>query len=83
MENEPEIVQIKLDETRQQQTTTVIKARQIKLSNNKTVIAYNHINGYILDALMKVVFNDTHWPYVNLEKKCKVSLISGWCAVLV
>ncbi|MCL5458995.1 hypothetical protein QY881_00200 [Latilactobacillus sakei] len=60
MENEPEIVQIKLDETRQQQTTTVIKARQIKLSNNKTVIAYNHINGYILDALMKVVFNDTH-----------------------
>lgn len=50
MENEPEIVQIKLDETRQQQTTTVIKARQIKLSNNKTVIAYNHINGYILDA---------------------------------
>lgn len=60
MENEPEIVQIKLDETRQQQTTTVIKARQIKLSNNKTVIVYNHINGYILDALMKVVFNDTH-----------------------
>lgn len=60
MENKPEIVRIKLAETRQQQTTMVTKACQIKLSNNKAVIVYNHINGYILDALMKVVFDDAH-----------------------
>ncbi|MFD1318584.1 hypothetical protein [Loigolactobacillus zhaoyuanensis] len=59
MENKPEIIRIKLDETHQQ-PTMVTKACQIKLSNNKTIIVYNRINGYILDALMKVVFNDAH-----------------------
>lgn len=29
---------------------------QIKLSDEKTVIVYNRVNSYILDALLKAVF---------------------------
>ncbi|MFD1431064.1 hypothetical protein [Lacticaseibacillus mingshuiensis] len=55
MENKPDIVHVRLDQsgTRPLETT---KALQFKLSNEKTVIVYNHINGYILEALLKAVF---------------------------
>ncbi|MBG1272260.1 hypothetical protein FND55_01085 [Lactobacillus paracasei subsp. paracasei] len=61
MEDKPDIVRIKLDQDhRRPETYAATRALQLKLGNNKTVIVYNHIQGYILDALMKAVFNDAH-----------------------
>lgn len=59
MLNKPEIVQVKLDDG-QRQPSPISKAFQIKRNEHETIIVYNRINGYILDALMKVVFNDAH-----------------------
>ena len=33
---------------------------QMKLGENKTVLVYNRINNYILDALLKAVFRNDH-----------------------
>lgn len=52
-----DIVQVKLDQPKQ---TAPTKALQMRLGDNKTVVVYNHINGYILDALMKAVFDDAN-----------------------
>ncbi|WP_390410678.1 hypothetical protein [Lacticaseibacillus jixiensis] len=41
-------------------TAVASKALQIKLADNESVIVYNHIQGYILDALMKAVFDRAH-----------------------
>ena len=60
MENKPEIVQIKMDRPLRAQNTAPSKALQIKLDQNKSVVVYNHIQSYILEALMKAVFNDAH-----------------------
>lgn len=49
-----DIVQVKLDQPKQAAPT---KTLQMRLGDNKTVVVYNHINGNILDALMKAVFD--------------------------
>ncbi|WP_390410716.1 hypothetical protein [Lacticaseibacillus jixiensis] len=55
MEDKPDVVHFQLDQPRARPTETT-KALQIKLSDEKTVIVYNHVNSYILDALLKAVF---------------------------
>jgi hypothetical protein len=55
-----DIVQVKLDQPRSAQPSVPSKAFQMKLSENKSLVVYNHISGYILDAVLKAVFNDAH-----------------------
>lgn len=54
--DKPDIVQVKVGHTVTAPTARPTKALQLKVGNNKSVIVYNHINGYILDTLMKAVF---------------------------
>ncbi|ANZ60218.1 hypothetical protein AYR62_04255 [Secundilactobacillus paracollinoides] len=58
MTEKPDIVQIRMGQTPQSQPTVTTKAMHIKVGTNKSVIIYNHINGYILDAFLKAVFSD-------------------------
>ncbi|KRM21623.1 hypothetical protein FC65_GL000938 [Ligilactobacillus acidipiscis DSM 15836] len=58
LNNDQEIVQVKLDQPKNYQAATTSKAFQMKLGENKTVLVYNRINNYILDALLKAVFRD-------------------------
>ena len=60
LNDDQEIVQVKLDQRKMYQSSTTSKAFQMKLGENKTVIVYNRINSYILDALLKAVFKDDH-----------------------
>ena len=60
MNDDQEIVQVKLDQAKSYQPATTSKAFQMKLGENKTVIVYNRVNSYILDALLKAVFKDDH-----------------------
>ncbi|MFB9769763.1 hypothetical protein [Lactiplantibacillus modestisalitolerans] len=53
MDKQPDIVQVKVGHTVTAPAVRPTKALQLKVDNNKSVIVYNHINGYILDALMK------------------------------
>lgn len=55
-----DIVQVKLDQPRLTQPAVTSKAFQMKLSENKSLVVYNHINGYILEAVLKAVFTDAH-----------------------
>jgi hypothetical protein len=55
MENKPDVVHFQMDQPKSR-PSDVTKALQIKISNEKTVIVYNRINSYILDALLKAVF---------------------------
>lgn len=56
MNEKPDIVQVRVGKTVQAITAPSTKALQIKVGGNKSVIVYNHINGDILDALVKAVF---------------------------
>lgn len=58
MTNLQDVVQIKLDQSKSGKPTTPGKAFQLRLSENKSLVVYNHVNGYILDALLKAVFSD-------------------------
>jgi len=61
LDEKPEIVRIKLDEDQRLQTQNVpTKAFQVRIGDNKTVVVYGRIQGYILAALLKAVFNDAH-----------------------
>lgn len=60
MADKPEIVQIKLDKSVHSQIQAPTKALQMKFDTNKSVVVYNRIQGYILEALMKAVFTDAH-----------------------
>lgn len=60
LHDDQEIVQVKLDQPKMYQASTTSKAFQMKLDENKTVVVYNRINSYILDALLKAVFKDDH-----------------------
>ncbi|KRM05033.1 hypothetical protein FC89_GL001860 [Liquorilactobacillus ghanensis DSM 18630] len=60
MHNDQEIVQVKLDQPKGVQPTTTSKAFQMKLGESKTVVVYNRVNNYILDALLKAVFRNDH-----------------------
>lgn len=60
MTEKPEIVQIQMDKVSQSQSQMSTKALQIKIGQNKMVVVYNHIQGYILDAFLKAVFDDAH-----------------------
>lgn len=62
MTEKPDIVQIRMGQTLQSQPTVTTKAMHIKVGTNKSVIIYNHINGYILDAFLKAVFSDDNRP---------------------
>lgn len=50
MDQQPDIVQVKVGHMLTASTARPTKALQLKVGNNKSVIVYNHINGYILDA---------------------------------
>ncbi|WDT66874.1 hypothetical protein NV391_12110 (plasmid) [Companilactobacillus crustorum] len=54
-----DIVQIKMDQY-EPQPRAMTKALQIKVGTNKSVIVYNRINNYILEAILKAVFTDDH-----------------------
>ncbi|NLR10801.1 MULTISPECIES: hypothetical protein [Lactobacillaceae] len=59
--DKPDIVQVKVP--RQAAGTTPVvpsRAVQLKVGKNKSVIIYNKANSYIVDALLKAVFNDAH-----------------------
>lgn len=60
----PDIVQIKMDQSEPQLRATT-KALQIKVGTNKSVIVYNRINNYILEAVLKAVFTDDHLSTAN------------------
>lgn len=60
MGQKPEIVQVKVGRTTEAPASGPVKALQIKVDGNKSVIVYNHVNGYILDAVMKAVFPHDH-----------------------
>ncbi len=60
MLDKPEVVQIKLDGQPQPKREVSTKAFQMKVDDNKSILVYNHIQGYILSALMKAVFDDAH-----------------------
>ncbi|ANZ63170.1 hypothetical protein AYR62_03030 [Secundilactobacillus paracollinoides] len=62
MTEKPDIVQIRMGQTPQSQPTVTTKEMHIKVGTNKSVIIYNHINGYILDAFLKAVFSDDNRP---------------------
>lgn len=55
-----DIVQVKLDQPKQAPAASTNKAFQMRVSEGKTVVVYNHINGYILEALLKAVLTDAH-----------------------
>ncbi len=61
MDEIPEIVRIKLEDDQRRTAQTVpTKAFQVNIGDNKTVVVYGRIQSYILDALLKAVFNDAH-----------------------
>ncbi|MGJ0782010.1 hypothetical protein ACR74Y_07960 [Lacticaseibacillus rhamnosus] len=61
MSENPDIVQVKLDQVSSpRQSLPTSQACQIKINNHETVMIYNHIQGYILVALLKAVFHDAH-----------------------
>jgi len=39
---------------------TATKAVQLRVGQNKSVIIYNKANSYIVDAVLKAVFNNAH-----------------------
>ena len=55
-----DVVQIKLDQPKSGKPSTPTKAFQMRLSENKSLVVYNYVNGYILDALLKAVFSDVN-----------------------
>lgn len=55
MGEKPDVVHFQIDQSKSRYSE-VTKALQIKISDEKTVIVYNRINSYILDALLKAVF---------------------------
>ena len=59
MENKHDMVQIKVDEVRNH-SSLLTKAFQMKIDDNKTLIVYNRVNSYILEALLKAVFDNAH-----------------------
>ncbi|KRM05864.1 hypothetical protein FC89_GL001197 [Liquorilactobacillus ghanensis DSM 18630] len=56
MTSKPDVVQIKMDKSFNPQASSPTKAFQVSVDDNKTVIVYNRIQGYILDSLIKAVF---------------------------
>ncbi|MFT8458252.1 MAG: hypothetical protein ABF804_07770 [Liquorilactobacillus ghanensis] len=56
MTNKSDVVQIKMDKSFNPQASAPTKAFQVRVDDNKTVIVYNRIQGYILDSLIKAVF---------------------------
>jgi hypothetical protein len=55
MEEKPDIVHFQMDQPKHQ-PNELTKALQLKVGADKTLIIYNHVNSYILDALLKAVF---------------------------
>ncbi|TOY74930.1 hypothetical protein DIS16_10860 [Levilactobacillus brevis] len=55
-----DVVQIKPDQPKSGKPSTTTKAFQMRLSENKSLVVYNYVNGYILDALLKAVFSDVN-----------------------
>lgn len=56
MTNKPDVVQTKMDKSFNPQASAPTKSFQVRVGENKTVIVYNHIQGYILDSLIKAIF---------------------------
>ncbi|GAW63328.1 hypothetical protein FC65_GL001112 [Ligilactobacillus acidipiscis DSM 15836] len=55
MEDKPEFVQVKVAALKNKDYKPQ-KAMQLRVDQNKTVVIYNRINNYILDAFLKAVF---------------------------
>ncbi|MDF7639193.1 hypothetical protein PT285_07240 [Lactobacillus sp. ESL0791] len=58
MEDKHDFVEVKLDSQRPKLPPT--KALQLGIGQNKTVIVYNRIQDYILQALLEAVFDHDH-----------------------
>ncbi|HJE98270.1 MAG TPA: hypothetical protein K8V00_11695 [Ligilactobacillus acidipiscis] len=56
MDNKHDFVQVKIDGHKPTNEVRVQKAMQFRIDQNKTVVIYNRINNYILDAFLKAVF---------------------------
>lgn len=57
MEDKHEFVRVKVAAPKQNHELKVQKAFQLRIDQNKTVVVYNRINNYILDAFLKAVFS--------------------------
>lgn len=57
MEKNHDFVQIKVDGKAKPRSAEVQKAFKLRIDENKTVIVYNRINNYILDAILNAVFS--------------------------
>lgn len=58
LKSENDFVQIKMESQNNSKNIPPTKAFQLKISDQKTVVVYNRIQGYILDALLKAVLLD-------------------------
>ncbi|WP_010580357.1 hypothetical protein [Liquorilactobacillus vini] len=56
MTNKPDVVQIKMDKSFNPHTSAPTKAFQVRVDDNKSVIVYNRIQGYVLGSLIKAIF---------------------------
>lgn len=56
MDNKHDFVQVKIDGHKPTNEVRAQKAMQFRIDQNKTVVVYNRINNYILDAFLKAVF---------------------------
>lgn len=61
MSENSDIVQVKFDqESSSRPPLPTSKALQIRVNSHETVVIYTHMQGYILDALLKAAFPDVH-----------------------
>ncbi|WP_405076353.1 hypothetical protein ACI3EJ_02270 [Ligilactobacillus acidipiscis] len=58
MKNENDFVQIKVADRNSTKSVPPTKAFQMRINDQKTIVVYNRIQSYILDALLKAVLRD-------------------------
>jgi hypothetical protein len=58
LKNENDFVQIKVADRNSTKSVPPTKAFQMRINDQKTIVVYNRIQSYILDALLKAVLQD-------------------------
>lgn len=58
LKNENDFVQIKVADRNHAKSVPPTKAFQMRINDQKTIVVYNRIQSYILDALLKAVLQD-------------------------
>ncbi len=58
LKNENDFVQIKVADRNSTKSVPPTKAFQMRINDQKTIVVYNRIQSYILDALLKAVLRD-------------------------